>query len=436
MSSTYRRDARRSKRRNKAAPPTTSEPARARGGPTYAMKSDEPPTTTQTKEQSLSAAVAAARQSAKAARHYAQYGTMAPVPSSVEDEAPLTSPVRQGHPQITVSPPTKHHRHEEETPAVVRPRPNYQPPRTGGRTGSIPLPVKRVVRAPPTTTAVPVPHRGGPRLPPPRSTKATKAKASKSTTNTNLMRRNSNTPSLAAKSQQIADLLARASSLRNDSQSLLQERQEKRQQQQQQQQQPQQRQLQLVPAATTAKNTVNNSIYNNNNNYANPAAAAAPPTSPSAPSTLSTSQDVFRNIQTAANKGNDGAQFQMGLTYEKGLHGQTIDYVESIRWYSLSAAQNNSRSLCNLGRMYQLGHGEKSVMRKGYAWHGFNVLISLDVSLLSLFSLFSLCLFLLALLSLLFFSLFKGVEPDDAVAVRYFQKGTTKHLDKTSRQNI
>jgi len=392
------------------------------------MKSDEPPTTTQTKEQSLSAAVAAARQSAKAARHYAQYGTMAPVPSSVEDEAPLTSPVRQGHPQITVSPPTKHHRHEEETPAVVRPRPNYQPPRTGGRTGSIPLPVKRVVRAPPTTTAVPVPHRGGPRLPPPRST-----------TNTNLMRRNSNTPSLAAKSQQIADLLARASSLRNDSQSLLQERQEKRQQQQQQQQQPQQPQLQLVPAATTAKNTVNNSIYNNNNNnkYANTAnTAAAPPTSPSAPSTLSTSQDVFRNIQTAANKGNDGAQFQMGLTYEKGLHGQTIDYVESIRWYSLSAAQNNSRSLCNLGRMYQLGHGEKSVMRKGYAWHGFNVLISLDVSLLSLFSLFSLCLFLLALLSFLFFSLSKGVEPDDAVAVRYLQKGTTKHLDKTSRQNV
>ena len=428
MSSTYRRDTRRSKRRNKAAPPTTSErPARARGGPTYAMKSDEPPPTTQTKEQSLSAAVAAARQSAKAARHYAQYGTMAPVPSSVEDEAPLTSPVRQGHPQITVSPPTKHHRHEEETPAVVRPRPNYQPPRTGGRTGSIPLPVKRVVRAPPTTTAVPVPHRGGPRLPPPRSTKATKASKS------NLMRRNSNTPSLAAKSQQIADLLARASSLRNDSQSLLQERQEKRQQQQQQ---PQQRQLQLVPAATTAKNTVNNSIYNNNNNYANPAAAAAPPTSPSAPSTLSTSQDVFRNIQTAANKGNDGAQFQMGLTYEKGLHGQTIDYVESIRWYSLSAAQNNSRSLCNLGRMYQLGHGEKSVMPKGYAWHGFNVLISLDVALLSLFSLFSLCLFLLALLSFLFFSLSKGVEPDDAVAVRYFQKGTTKHLDKTSRQNI
>jgi len=181
------------------------------------------------------------------------------------------------------------------------------------------------------------------------------------------MRRNSNTPSLAAKSQQIADLLARASSLRNDSQSLLQERQEKRQQQQQQQQQPQQPQLQLVPAATTAKNTVNNSIYNNNNNnkYANTAnTAAAPPTSPSAPSTLSTSQDVFRNIQTAANKGNDGAQFQMGLTYEKGLHGQTIDYVESIRWYSLSAAQNNSRSLCNLGRMYQLGHGEKSVTPK------------------------------------------------------------------------
>jgi len=253
------------------------------------------------------------------------------------------------------------------------------------------------------------------------------------------MRRNSNTPSLAAKSQQIADLLARASSLRNDSQSLLQERQEKRQQQQQQQQ-PQQRQLQLVPAATTAKNTVNNSIYNNNNNYANPAAAAAPPTSPSAPSTLSTSQDVFRNIQTAANKGNDGAQFQMGLTYEKGLHGQTIDYVESIRWYSLSAAQNNSRSLCNLGRMYQLGHGEKSVVPKRVCLARFQCAdlprCCPALSVLSLFSLFSLCLFLLALLSFLFFSLSKGVEPDDAVAVRYFQKGTTKHLDKTSRQNV
>jgi hypothetical protein len=245
------------------------------------------------------------------------------------------------------------------------------------------------------------------------------------------MRRNSNTPSLAAKSQQIADLLARASSLRNDSQSLLQERQEKRQQQQQQQ--PQQPQLQLVPAATTAKNTVNNSIYNNNNNYANPAAAAAaPPTSPSAPSTLSTSQDVFRNIQTAANKGNDGAQFQMGLTYEKGLHGQTIDYVESIRWYSLSAAQNNSRSLCNLGRMYQLGHGEKSVTPKRVCLARFQCAdLPRCFPALSVLSLFSLSFSSRSsFFSLLFSFQRRGTRRRRRRAV------FSKRYDKTSRQNI
>ena len=108
---------------------------------------------------------------------------------------------------------------------------------------------------------------------------------------------------------------------------------------------------------------------------------AAPPQSPVAPSTATTKENAYRNVQTAANKGHDGAQFQMGVIYEKGLMKQGKDLKEAVRWYSMSAAQDNSRALVNLGRMYQLGH---------------------------------------------------GVDPDDAVAVRYFQKGSLNGDDKST----
>jgi hypothetical protein len=307
---------------------------------TYSVKTDDPPPS---KEQSLDEAIKAARESAAQARHYAQYGTM----------APLTSPVKRGQPLIVVSPPTMHHQHEDELQKQkkqmeqmqqmqqmqqkmqqMQQKMQQQPKKLERKE----VPVKRVVHA---TKSVPKP-----RLPPPRSS------------NPNNNNHASSNNSLTEKSQQIADLLARASSLRNDSKTLLDERQKR-----QQKVNTNSSTALVEPTASMSSSPSSSSSIS----------IIPPPSSPSAPSTLSSTEETFRNIQVAANKGNDGAQFQMGLTYEKGLHNQSIDYVESIRWYSLSASQNNSRSLCNLGRMYQLGH---------------------------------------------------GTEPDDAVAVRYFQKGS------------
>ena len=142
---------------------------------------------------------------------------------------------------------------------------------------------------------------------------------------------------------------------------------------------------------------------------------AAPPQSPVAPSTATTKENAFRNVQTAANKGHDGAQFQMGVIFEKGLMKQNKDLKEAVRWYSMSAAQDNSRALVrNFSFFWTISQFER------------------PLTLISIFNIvyFTLNIFQVNLGRM--YQLGHGVDPDDAVAVRYFQKGSLNGDDKST----
>ena len=365
--SSYRRDRRR--KRNPKPPNGVTH----RGGPTLRKKQqddqDDPPLqqtvqkheneeyyennnineqkqpTKQTKEQSLNSAIRKARASAAQARHYAQFGTAAPLPPadgiSSPPSQPLTSPQRPGRPVIIVSPPQSHKKYhdDDENLSLVRdhetqvsPTKYRPPPRrvtfsnattnnasassvSSTFTSTVVVKAKRVVRKQQNKMMQSKNNQRRPRLPPPSSSSSASTAAM----------------STFQQSPEIAELLARASSLRNDSQHLLQQREEKitQLQHQEKHQEKHPPPIPTVPPLTKQLQ------------------------SPVAP-TMPTSEDAYANILTAANRKNPAAQFQMGLIHERGMYSQVIDLSEALRWYSLSASQNNSRALTNVGRMYQV----------------------------------------------------------------------------------
>lgn len=158
-----------------------------------------------------------------------------------------------------------------------------------------------------------------------------------------------NGPLLPGASKDIMDLLNRASALRNDSASFLKGK--------------------TKPHAPS--NSSSSSSNNNNDVDAaivplpttptnrNPSKKRSPNSPPLPPTALSDAQ-IVENARSAANKGNPAAQFRMGVISEKGKNGVTRDYGEALRWYSLAAGAvptPHAKALCNLGRMYQLGLG-------------------------------------------------------------------------------
>ncbi|HEV2562353.1 MAG TPA: tetratricopeptide repeat protein [Rhizomicrobium sp.] len=57
-----------------------------------------------------------------------------------------------------------------------------------------------------------------------------------------------------------------------------------------------------------------------------------------------------------AERGNAMAQFDLGLTYQRGL-GVAQDYNEAARWFRLAAAQGNAEAQGSLGVMFAAGQG-------------------------------------------------------------------------------
>ncbi|NDF51679.1 MAG: sel1 repeat family protein, partial [Betaproteobacteria bacterium] len=60
--------------------------------------------------------------------------------------------------------------------------------------------------------------------------------------------------------------------------------------------------------------------------------------------------------QTAAQKGEAQAQYNLGVMYEKG-QGVAQDYKEAVLWYQMAAQQGNANAQHNLGVMYRNGQG-------------------------------------------------------------------------------
>jgi len=63
---------------------------------------------------------------------------------------------------------------------------------------------------------------------------------------------------------------------------------------------------------------------------------------------------ALRLFRPLANQGNDIAQFDLGVMYDKGW-GVPRDHVQAARWYRLAAAQGNADAQYNLGVLYEDG---------------------------------------------------------------------------------
>lgn len=74
-----------------------------------------------------------------------------------------------------------------------------------------------------------------------------------------------------------------------------------------------------------------------------------------------------REWRTQAEQGNEVAQFNLGLMYERG-EGVTQDFQEAVRWYRLSAAQGEAVAQSHLGGMYRDGEGVLQDYREALKW--------------------------------------------------------------------
>jgi uncharacterized protein len=68
-----------------------------------------------------------------------------------------------------------------------------------------------------------------------------------------------------------------------------------------------------------------------------------------------------------ANKGNAGAQFNLGLMYDTG-QGVPQNYAEAAKWYRRSATQGDADAQLNLGLMYNEGHGVAQNYAEAAKW--------------------------------------------------------------------
>lgn len=119
-----------------------------------------------------------------------------------------------------------------------------------------------------------------------------------------------------------------------------------------------------------------------------------------------------RWFMEAANRGNDVAQFQMGLRYETGA-GVKKNAKEAAKWYMRAASKNNVVALYKLGCCYYYGDGV--TIDNHSAWWCFKKAAELGDSWAC---------FMLG--KCYFYG--HGVEVNEAEAVKCYQKAATEHF--------
>jgi len=75
----------------------------------------------------------------------------------------------------------------------------------------------------------------------------------------------------------------------------------------------------------------------------------------------------FEETKRAAEQGNAGAQYNLGVMYRRG-DGVPEDDAEAVRWYRLAAEQGYARAQYNLGFMYDNGQGVPENDVEAYVW--------------------------------------------------------------------
>ena len=72
-------------------------------------------------------------------------------------------------------------------------------------------------------------------------------------------------------------------------------------------------------------------------------------------------------FRKAAEQGNTGAQFNLGICYLFG-HGVEQDFEEAAKWFRKAAEQGNAEAQFNLGVCYEHGHGVEQDYEEAVKW--------------------------------------------------------------------
>jgi len=76
---------------------------------------------------------------------------------------------------------------------------------------------------------------------------------------------------------------------------------------------------------------------------------------------------AMKEWRPLAEKGNDMAQFNLGLLFYDGK-GTVQDYAEAAQWFERAANQGYVKAQHNLGEMYAIGEGVKKDYVQAYKW--------------------------------------------------------------------
>ena len=80
-------------------------------------------------------------------------------------------------------------------------------------------------------------------------------------------------------------------------------------------------------------------------------------------------QTEFQQQMELALKGDAAAQLVVGLSYDIGSRGQSINKKEAVKWYRLSAEQGNANAQLFLGGMYDEGRGVTQDYKEAVKWY-------------------------------------------------------------------
>lgn len=74
-------------------------------------------------------------------------------------------------------------------------------------------------------------------------------------------------------------------------------------------------------------------------------------------------------FELAAKQGFSPAQYNLGVCWEKGLGTPQKNYREALKWYQLAAEQNDSAAQKAAGVFYEKGLGVKPDLLEAYKWY-------------------------------------------------------------------
>ena len=93
----------------------------------------------------------------------------------------------------------------------------------------------------------------------------------------------------------------------------------------------------------------------------------------STPGTSSSEPEDSNSLRVLAEKGNDRAQYKLGLSYvnggnEEATEDDTGGYKEAFKWWRKAAQRNHPHAQYYLGVMYSSGLGVKKDYKEAYKW--------------------------------------------------------------------